>query len=115
VQRTIAIAVNQTTRVRFVVWILFNDFTGRNAYKHPLNRNPIRGGFLISMITNPDAIRADGFGNLDKFNQREFLTGPRPDRSPDSSAYLEFWNIFNDELLVLAFKPTKELRNGCQQ
>ena len=73
VQRAIAVAVNQATRIGFVGWILFDDFTRPNADKRLSNRDAVSDGLLVSVVGNSDVTLPDGFGNLFKIDQTKLL------------------------------------------
>ena len=69
VQGTLALAIDQTTRIWFVVGILFDDFSSGNALESLLNRNPVGRRLFVGMIGSPDSVHPYGFGNQVKVDQ----------------------------------------------
>jgi hypothetical protein len=63
VEWSLAFAVDETTRIRFVVRILFNNLASGNACEDLFDRNPVGASFFVSMICDPNATGVDGSRN----------------------------------------------------
>lgn len=62
------LAQYETTRIRRILWIDFNDLTVQNRVINFFKRKVVILSLIISVITDPDLVGEDGLGNVANIN-----------------------------------------------